>query len=81
MEDLPAEEQREAVSALLRPLLAQMEEQLATAGKATAGARTHRHMSCYLRWPKLYCTCPVRLPCGESCTTSSLLPWNTNLFV
>ncbi len=37
LEDLPAEEQREAVSALLRPLLAQMEEQLAAAGKAAAG--------------------------------------------
>ena len=44
MEDLPAEEQREAVSALLRPLLAQMEEQLAAAGKAAAGARTHRRI-------------------------------------
>ena len=38
MEDLPAEEQREAVSALLLPLLAQMEEQLTAAGKAAAGA-------------------------------------------
>ncbi len=39
MEDLPAEEQQEGVAALLRPLLAQMQAQLAVAGKAPAGAR------------------------------------------
>ena len=38
MEDLPKQEQHDAVAALLRPLLAQMEEQLAAAGKAPAGA-------------------------------------------
>ncbi|CAL8470725.1 g10267 [Coccomyxa elongata] len=42
MEDLPAEEQREAVSALLRPLLAQLEEQLTVAGKAAAGSGERR---------------------------------------
>ena len=45
MEDLPAEEQREAVSALLRPLLAQLEEQLTVAGKADAGAHACPHTS------------------------------------
>ena len=38
MDGLPADEQADAVAALLRPLLAQMEEQLAAAGKAPAGA-------------------------------------------
>jgi hypothetical protein len=37
-EDLPAEEQREAVNALLRPLIQQMDGQLLVASKAPAGA-------------------------------------------
>ena len=40
MEDLPAEEQQEGLAGLLRPLLAQMQAQLAAAGKAAPGAFT-----------------------------------------
>lgn len=64
MEDLPAEEQREAVSALLRPLLAQMEEQLTVAGKAAAGAHACPHT---LHLAESLVLCKFAVVCRPAC--------------